>query len=359
MEGITHTLPQQIEVDIRINIMKNYTKKNCKALNKENTPCHNYSMKNSDYCYVHSFGKFKGITWYKNSTYHFVITILLSIAFVIYGPSLVNQNKMLGNDKVTHNKLDEIEKIIIESQQESNIVLLNSLKVEIESNFELYSNLKLNINDYITGKYVHYVEYNISSFQEIKKSNALRYDSYLFDDINDLYTLFNMANTIFKEARSENIDKKQRNRLYTQIFDDHSGNIQAWEKIIHDLIEYINNYASIDDLISKQTNDNGAFFGIYVDPFQSKLMISNFSSERSIDNKLEIKFEPPEISPITSEYSTHSEGITTSFDLPEPVDKSSTLFGIISFRFKSKSSDKTQTMTARIVWNKDNKRWEN
>ncbi len=89
--------------------MKNIKQNTCKAITKKGTPCKNHPIKNSDYCYIHSFGKFKGVTWYKNSTFHFIITIFVAFTIFFIGPSRSNQEKMLENHEKTHTQLDTID----------------------------------------------------------------------------------------------------------------------------------------------------------------------------------------------------------------------------------------------------------
>jgi hypothetical protein len=90
--------------------MNNTSQNNCKALTKKNISCKNHPMNNSEYCYIHSFGKLKGIPWYKNLTVHFfIISILIAIALFSIGPSRENQEKILENNNKTHDKLDTID----------------------------------------------------------------------------------------------------------------------------------------------------------------------------------------------------------------------------------------------------------
>lgn len=61
----------------------------CTAITKKQKQCNSYAMKESLYCYIHSFGKLMNIPWWKNSTIHFVITIFLAIIFFIYGNIII------------------------------------------------------------------------------------------------------------------------------------------------------------------------------------------------------------------------------------------------------------------------------
>lgn len=88
--------------------MDNIPNNTCNAYTKRGRACQNHSMKNSEYCYPHTFGRIKGTPWYRNATYQLLITIALSITLFLIGPSQCNQKKMLKNDEETHNKLDTI-----------------------------------------------------------------------------------------------------------------------------------------------------------------------------------------------------------------------------------------------------------
>lgn len=62
-------------------------------------------MKDCGYCYIHSFGKFKGIPFWKNSTVHFIVTIILATLFFLSGPSRKNQEKILQKQDEISEKL--------------------------------------------------------------------------------------------------------------------------------------------------------------------------------------------------------------------------------------------------------------
>ena len=80
----------------------------CKSITKKNTPCKNSRWQKSDYCYIHSFGKFNGVPWYLNSLTHFIVVVILPVTLFLFGPSRSIQEKMLKNDTETHTKLDRI-----------------------------------------------------------------------------------------------------------------------------------------------------------------------------------------------------------------------------------------------------------
>lgn len=71
----------------------------CKANTKRGDVCKNHAMKGSEYCYVHSFGRFKRIPIWKNASVHFIVTLVIAILiFVITmhkGASRINQEKIL------------------------------------------------------------------------------------------------------------------------------------------------------------------------------------------------------------------------------------------------------------------------
>lgn len=63
-------------------------------------------MRNSKYCYIHSFLKFSNVPWHKNSTYHVIATILLALLLFYLGPSKKIQDKTYKNtEKILKNTL--------------------------------------------------------------------------------------------------------------------------------------------------------------------------------------------------------------------------------------------------------------
>lgn len=80
----------------------------CKAVTKKGEPCKKRPMKQSNFCYIHNFGKFKGIIWYNNPTIHFIMALFFSVMTMVFGPSLGNQEQMLDNDNKAQNTLDTI-----------------------------------------------------------------------------------------------------------------------------------------------------------------------------------------------------------------------------------------------------------
>ncbi len=71
----------------------------CKAKTKSGKSCKNPPMRNSAYCYIHSFGKNKNIPFYKNATYHLLTSIFLPFAIWLItlkvSPTKDNQDKIL------------------------------------------------------------------------------------------------------------------------------------------------------------------------------------------------------------------------------------------------------------------------
>lgn len=57
---------------------------NCIAKKKNGEPCRNNAIKNATYCYVHSFGRFRGIPWWRNSTIHAIIIGIVGIIVAVY-----------------------------------------------------------------------------------------------------------------------------------------------------------------------------------------------------------------------------------------------------------------------------------
>ncbi|MEE9441854.1 MAG: hypothetical protein V3V99_04230 [candidate division Zixibacteria bacterium] len=76
------------------------TMKKCKKKTKKSRPCKKPAMIDSEYCYIHSIGTFKGVPWYKNGTWHFVIGILITLVIFAYnyytGPTKEKQDKALS-----------------------------------------------------------------------------------------------------------------------------------------------------------------------------------------------------------------------------------------------------------------------
>jgi len=76
-------------------------KNNCKAIKRNGEKCKRPSMKNSDYCYIHSFGRFRKIPFYKNPTFHIIISLLFAtIYFLIplfFGSTKEKQEKIIDN----------------------------------------------------------------------------------------------------------------------------------------------------------------------------------------------------------------------------------------------------------------------
>lgn len=80
----------------------------CKGTTRKGEPCKNKTMKNSQYCWIHSFGRVKGTPFLKNATLHallVVISIVLPLVIYIHScsrtPTRDNQLRM-------ENKIDEL-----------------------------------------------------------------------------------------------------------------------------------------------------------------------------------------------------------------------------------------------------------
>lgn len=89
--------------------MNNLTIQKCNAVTKKGIPCKKVSMIDSDYCYVHTLGKFRGIPILKNFTAHLLtlISIILAIIFFSAGPSSKHQETIIK-------KIDDIEVLVKE-----------------------------------------------------------------------------------------------------------------------------------------------------------------------------------------------------------------------------------------------------
>lgn len=81
----------------------------CNAFTRKGSQCKKNSVGNRGYCYIHSFGKIKGIPFWKNSTLHGIIGIILTvigILLAVLGPTKENQEKMLKKQDETLAKLN-------------------------------------------------------------------------------------------------------------------------------------------------------------------------------------------------------------------------------------------------------------
>ncbi len=78
----------------------------CKAKTRKHKDCRNRAIKGTNYCYVHSFGKFKKIPLLKNPNIHLfglLLTILLWIIGQMIGATKANQNKILNGQEEIKN----------------------------------------------------------------------------------------------------------------------------------------------------------------------------------------------------------------------------------------------------------------
>lgn len=71
----------------------------CKASTKRGNVCKNRPIKGTEYCYVHSLGKFKNIPIWRNPNIHFIVPVIITILFFIItqykGASRINQEEIL------------------------------------------------------------------------------------------------------------------------------------------------------------------------------------------------------------------------------------------------------------------------
>ncbi len=87
----------------------NQSVKLCIKTTRKRSSCKNYAMNGSDYCYVHSFGRFKGIPFWKNINIHlFLASALLTVFFFFIGPSRGKQNDILKDVRDNKDLLKDI-----------------------------------------------------------------------------------------------------------------------------------------------------------------------------------------------------------------------------------------------------------
>jgi len=79
-------------------------KNKCKSKTIKGNKCNNFAMKNSDYCYMHSFGKFRNTPFLKNSTVHFIAAILLTFVSIFIS--------------INYSATKEKQELIIKNQEE-------------------------------------------------------------------------------------------------------------------------------------------------------------------------------------------------------------------------------------------------
>jgi len=81
----------------------------CVKTTRKRSPCKNYAMNGSNYCYVHSFGQFKGIAFWKNMNIHlFLASVLLAVFLFFIGPSRGKQNDILKDVRDNKDLLKDI-----------------------------------------------------------------------------------------------------------------------------------------------------------------------------------------------------------------------------------------------------------
>jgi hypothetical protein len=56
----------------------------CRELTRKKEPCANFPMKESDYCYIHSFGKFQRVPFLKNPLFHLFLGLLVGVPGTYY-----------------------------------------------------------------------------------------------------------------------------------------------------------------------------------------------------------------------------------------------------------------------------------
>jgi len=83
----------------------------CHAKTKKELECNNFAMKDSKFCYIHTFGKIRSIPFYKNMTFHFIVGILLTIIGIII-PYITGPSKELQTIATNTYELKEDNKIM-------------------------------------------------------------------------------------------------------------------------------------------------------------------------------------------------------------------------------------------------------
>lgn len=82
----------------------------CLAMTKEGSSCKKHAMKNSQYCWIHSFGRVKKVQWYRNATIQAaIIPLMLTLAFAYYS---YTKAATKDNQKRMENKIDRILKAV-------------------------------------------------------------------------------------------------------------------------------------------------------------------------------------------------------------------------------------------------------
>jgi hypothetical protein len=72
--------------------MKDSSSQKCAAQNRKGEPCGQFAMKDSKFCYVHSFGRFKGIPLIRNATFQFITATILALCLFFLASLDSNQN---------------------------------------------------------------------------------------------------------------------------------------------------------------------------------------------------------------------------------------------------------------------------
>lgn len=87
----------------------------CIAITRRKTRCRNNAMKNSDYCYVHSFGHLKRVPFWKNPVIHLVFSIVVAIIIFLISlrctASKQEQKKSRQEQKKMLSLLEEMQRI--------------------------------------------------------------------------------------------------------------------------------------------------------------------------------------------------------------------------------------------------------
>jgi len=210
-----------------------------------------------------------------------LFTAALFILLILVRNPVTSQDKSKPHISISNDKAEQ------------NRILLLALKTEIESNLGIYQSLKADKKQYLSGQNIHFVNYEIDAYKNTKSSNAFQFNTALQTRINDLYSMLRMSNNLFAELRKAGTSKAQRINHFEQIFSDYEKNENAWHQIVLELAEYINNYRAINEQLSQQSEAQGAYFAMFLEPNSDRLSIINVSKKRIKKKYPKNRIQPP------------------------------------------------------------------
>jgi hypothetical protein len=127
----------------------------CIATKKNGENCKNSASKGSNYCYIHSFGKFRGIPWPANFTLHLTILgiVLASVSIwfaVSKGATKENQEEMMANQGKIMEEVGDVPQKTAELLKESKLdpitISLRNIKTKGNKNPPNGTNLTITRN---------------------------------------------------------------------------------------------------------------------------------------------------------------------------------------------------------------------